>query len=95
MREKTITIAIDSQGNSTLDLEGFAGKHTSPPATRHAGTGWTAYRHAPLEFRGLKADIHHGPESQTQPKAEYLGADHLPFLVFRSQLRGEPYIPIS
>jgi hypothetical protein len=26
MREKTITIAIDEQGRSTLDLEGFAGK---------------------------------------------------------------------
>ena len=26
MHEKTITITIDSQGNSTLDLEGFAGK---------------------------------------------------------------------
>ena len=26
MQEKTITITIDQQGNSTLDLEGFAGK---------------------------------------------------------------------
>ncbi len=26
MREKTITITIDEQGRSTLDLEGFAGK---------------------------------------------------------------------
>ena len=26
MREKTITITIDEQGHSTLDLEGFAGK---------------------------------------------------------------------
>ena len=26
MREKTITITIDEQGKSTLDLEGFAGK---------------------------------------------------------------------
>jgi hypothetical protein len=26
MREKTITIIIDEQGRSTLDLEGFAGK---------------------------------------------------------------------
>ena len=26
MHEKTITITIDERGNSTLDLEGFAGK---------------------------------------------------------------------
>ena len=26
MQDKTITITIDEQGNSTLDLEGFAGK---------------------------------------------------------------------
>jgi len=26
MQEKTITITIDEQGNSTLDLNGFAGK---------------------------------------------------------------------
>ena len=26
MREKTITVTIDEQGRSTLDLEGFAGK---------------------------------------------------------------------
>ena len=26
MREKTITITIDEQGRSSLDLEGFAGK---------------------------------------------------------------------
>ena len=26
MREKTITITIDERGNSTLDLEGFAGQ---------------------------------------------------------------------
>ena len=26
MQEKTITITIDEQGNSTLDLVGFAGK---------------------------------------------------------------------
>ena len=26
MQEKTITITIDERGNSTLDLEGFAGR---------------------------------------------------------------------
>jgi hypothetical protein len=26
MQEKTLTITIDAQGNSTLDLEGFAGQ---------------------------------------------------------------------
>src|ERR1700674_641242 len=41
-----------------------------------------------------RADIHHGPESLTPLKAEYIGADHLPFFVFRLQLCGGPYIPI-
>jgi hypothetical protein len=26
MQEKTVTVTIDERGNSTLDLEGFAGK---------------------------------------------------------------------
>src|SRR5271157_5477640 len=67
------------------------GNAASPSATRHARSGWAAHRHATLEIRGLKADIHHGPESQTPPKTEYIGTDHLPFLVFRSQPCGEPY----
>src|ERR1017187_4546471 len=41
-----------------------------------------------------RADIHHGPESVTPLKAEYIGADQLPFFVFRLQLCGGPYIPI-
>jgi hypothetical protein len=40
-----------------------------------------------------RADFHHGPESLTPLKAEYIGADHLPFFVFRLQLCGGPYIP--
>lgn len=35
-----------------------------------------------------------GQESLTPPKAEYIGADHLPFFAFRLQLCGGPYIPI-
>src|SRR6202521_4382864 len=42
-----------------------------------------------------RADIHHGPESVTPRKAEYIGADQMPFFVFRLQLCGGPYIPIS
>ena len=30
-----------------------------------------------------RADIHHGPESLTPLKAEYIGADQLPFFVSR------------
>src|ERR1700681_3418686 len=37
-----------------------------------------------------RADIHHGPESVTPLKAEYIGADQLPFFVFRLQLCGGP-----
>ena len=39
--------------------------------------------------------IHHGPESRTPLKAEYIGADQLPFFVFGLQLCGGPYIPIT
>jgi hypothetical protein len=31
----------------------------------------------------------------TPLKAEYIGADQLPFFIFRLQRRGGPYIPIS
>jgi hypothetical protein len=30
----------------------------------------------------------------TPLKAEYIGADQLPFFIFRSQRRGGPYIPV-
>jgi hypothetical protein len=30
----------------------------------------------------------------TPPKAEYIGADQLPLIIFRLQLYGGPYIPI-
>ena len=42
-----------------------------------------------------RADFHHGPESLTPLKAEYIGADHLPSFVFRLQHCGGPYIPRS
>jgi hypothetical protein len=35
------------------------------------------------------------PESLTPLKAEYIGADQLSFFVFRLQLCGGPYIPIT
>src|SRR6202521_3530596 len=41
-----------------------------------------------------RADIHHGPESMTPPKAEYITADQLPLIIFRLQPNGGPYIPI-
>src|ERR1700692_957566 len=42
-----------------------------------------------------RAEIHHGPESVTPLKAEHIGAAQLPLFVFRLQLCGGPYIPIS
>src|SRR4029077_11758407 len=41
-----------------------------------------------------RADIHHGPESLTPLKAEYIGAHLLTFFVFRLQHCGGPYMPI-
>jgi hypothetical protein len=38
MKEKTITIEIDEQGNSSLDLEGFQGKGCSDIARAFQGT---------------------------------------------------------
>src|ERR1700692_1236531 len=51
-------------------------------------------RPSTLYGRG-RADIHHGPESVTPLEAEYIGADQLPCSVFRLQLPGGPYIPIT
>ncbi len=54
------------------------------------------YRRRSIRGRPLyedeSADIHHGPESTTPLKAEYIGADQLSSLIFRSQLCGGPYI---
>ena len=46
MSEKTITIEIDEQGNSTIDLEGFQGKGCADVAKAFQGhdvvkTSWT------------------------------------------------------
>jgi hypothetical protein len=38
--------------------------------------------------------IHHGQESLTPPKAEYIGADQTVISIFRLQFCGGPYIPI-
>jgi hypothetical protein len=38
--------------------------------------------------------IHHGQESLTPPKAEYIGADQTAISIFRLQFCGGPYIPI-
>jgi hypothetical protein len=38
MREKTVVIEIDEQGNSSLDLEGFQGKGCAEVADAFRGT---------------------------------------------------------
>jgi hypothetical protein len=50
----------------------------------------------PSSLCGRKqADIHHGTESLTPLTAESIGADQLPFSVFRLQLCGGPYLPLT
>ena len=66
----------------------------SLPRSRNLISEKVSTRPSTLYGRG-RADIHHGPESMTPLKAEYIGADQLPFFVFRLQLCGGPYIPIS
>ncbi len=52
------------------------------------------YRVAAVTLKGRRrADIHHGQKSLALPKTGYIGADQLPFCVFRLQLCGGPYIP--
>src|ERR1017187_5280016 len=66
----------------------------SLPRSRNLISEKVFTRPSTLYGRG-RADIHHGPESVTPLKAEYIGADQLPLFVFRLQLCGGPYIPIS
>src|ERR1700694_5363375 len=68
--------------------------HGSLPRSRNLLSEKGLTRPSTLYGRG-RADIHHGPESVTPLEAEYIGADQLPLLVFRLQLCGGPYIPIS
>src|SRR3984893_15083744 len=68
--------------------------HGSLPRSRNLLSEKVLTRPSTLYGRG-RADIHHGPESVTPLEDEYIGADHLPLLVFRLQLCGGPYIPIS
>jgi hypothetical protein len=65
----------------------------SLPRSRNLISEKVFTRPSTLYGRG-RADIHHGPESVTPLKAEYIGADQMPFFVFRLQLCGGPYIPI-
>ena len=65
----------------------------SLPRSRNLISEKVFTRPSTLYGRG-RADIHHGPESMTPLKAEYIGADQLPLFVFRLQLCGGPYIPI-
>jgi hypothetical protein len=51
-------------------------------------------RPSTLYGRG-RADIRPGPEWTTPLRAEYIGTDQLPLLVFRLRLCGRPYIPIG
>ena len=64
----------------------------SLPRSRNLISEKVFTRPSTLYGRG-RADIHHGPESVTPPKAEYIGADQLPLIIFRLQLCGGPYIP--
>src|ERR1700692_637245 len=66
----------------------------SLPRSRNLISEKVLTRPSTLYGRG-RADIHHGPESVTPLKAEYIGADQLPSFVFRLQLCGGPYIPIT
>src|ERR1017187_9670312 len=66
----------------------------SLPCSRNLISEKVLTRPSTLYGRG-RADIHHGPESVTPLKAEYIGADQLPLFIFRLQLCGGPYIPIS
>lgn len=45
-------------------------------------------------IRKRAGGIHHGQESCTPPKAEYIGADQTVISIFRLQFCGGPYIPI-
>ena len=65
----------------------------SLPRSRNLISEKVSSRPSTLYGRG-RADIHHGPESLTPLKAEYIGADQLPLIIFRLQLCGGPYIPI-
>src|ERR1700687_5391025 len=65
----------------------------SLPRSRNLISEKVLTRPSTLYGRG-RADIHHGPESMTPLKAEYISADQLPLFVFRLQLCGGPYIPI-
>jgi hypothetical protein len=64
----------------------------SLPRSRNLISEKVFTRPSTLYGRG-RADIHHGPESVTPLKAEYIGADQLPLIIFRLQRRGGPYIP--
>src|ERR1700681_1624200 len=68
--------------------------HGSLPRSRNLLSEKVFTRPSTLYGRG-RADIHHGPESVTPLEAEYIGADQLPLFVFRLQLCGGPYIPIT
>jgi len=65
----------------------------SLPRSRNLTPVKVAFR-PPRLWGRERADIHHGPESLTPLKAEYIGADHLPFFDFRLHLCGGPYIPV-
>jgi hypothetical protein len=63
MQDKTITITIDEQGNSTLDLEGFAGRGCEKVFDDFRG-GDT------LEIERKKASYYTGQQVQ-QEKAQH------------------------
>ena len=104
MQERTLS-HIGSSGDNLKSL--FRGKGFLPgllaenrdgngslPRSRNLISEEVLTRPSTLYGRG-RADIHHGPESVTSLKAEYIGADQLLLIIFRLQLCGGPYIPIT
>jgi hypothetical protein len=59
MQEKTITITIDEQGHSTLDLEGFAGQKLREGLRR---LPWRRHR----EMERKKASYYTGQQVQQE-----------------------------
>ena len=50
MKEKTVVIEIDEQGNSSLDLEGFQGKGCADVARDFQGSGTVTNTRHKREF---------------------------------------------
>ena len=91
-----------------LRISRVAGARVTQPrplrAPRRVPAGWnrriaaaepTLHREASLRNGRGRADLHHDPESPTQPKTEHISADQLPFFVFRLHPWGGPCAPVD